>query len=531
LQPTQLQASKSGQNLLTLGFSFCAGGASSCATGNNGNLRSQSIGLPGLNLTQAYGYDNLNRLTGAVENGGTLQNYGYAGAGNRYVSQQGAGLPPLTLETPTGPSWFTSSNRINRWSYDANGNLTQLGVMVRSFTYDAEDRQASAAINGNTSTYTYDGNGLRVSKVVNGQTTVYVYDAFGNLAAEYGAPGASPCGTSTCYVTVDHLGSARMLADNTGSTVRRYDYLPFGEEILAGINGRTAGMGYLASPDAFLEKFTGQARAPETANVNSQAGLDYFGARYFSGSQGRFQSVDPFHAGAVAGDPQTWNAYVYVGNNPLSYTDPDGLGFWSSLLGILGQFFGGSGGLGSPQLGAPVPWGRGPEVWNERAPIGSVSPGGGLNTGGVFGSGNTGPFVFSFLPGTHYAMTKQAARNAGLPDQLAELIARAVVRVDKGTQGTDPAMPHMRIPVEDEAWHMLLEGNMGGGKSAAIRRRRPTFRANLRQVAILHFATGRFDREQPSSKNSPRVFHKRVLLHCCPKRLGYTLGEWVGQRE
>jgi hypothetical protein len=44
------------------------------------------------------------------------------------------------LETPTGPSWFTSSNRINGWSYD--GNLTQLGVMVRSFTYDAEDRSS-----------------------------------------------------------------------------------------------------------------------------------------------------------------------------------------------------------------------------------------------------------------------------------------------------------------------------------------------------------------------------------------------------
>jgi hypothetical protein len=45
-----------------------------------------------------------------------------------------------------------------------------------------------------------------------------------------------------------------MLTDNVGSiTVHRYDYLPFGDEILAGINGRTNGMGYLSTPDTFLE--------------------------------------------------------------------------------------------------------------------------------------------------------------------------------------------------------------------------------------------------------------------------------------
>ena len=31
--------------------------------------------------------------------------------------------------------------------------------------------------------------------------------------------------------------------------------------------------------------------------------------------------MDPDNAGALAGDPQTWNAYAYVGNNPLSYID------------------------------------------------------------------------------------------------------------------------------------------------------------------------------------------------------------------
>jgi hypothetical protein len=52
--------------------------------------------------------------------------------------------------------------------------------------------------------------------------------------------------------------------------------------------------------------------------------LDYFGARYYSGAQGRFLSVDPENASAKEEDPQSWNAYAYTRNNPLKYTDPDG---------------------------------------------------------------------------------------------------------------------------------------------------------------------------------------------------------------
>jgi RHS repeat-associated protein len=229
--------------------------------------------------------------------------------------------------------------------------------MTRSFTYDAENRQVTACINCQpnvpTATYAYDGAGLRVSKVVGSQTTVYVFDAFGYLAAEYSSQSStSPCGTATCYLTFDHLGSTRMLTDTAGSNgtassnVLRYDYLPFGGELLASTNGRTTAMGYSSAADVMNPKFTGKNRDAETF-------LDWYEVRFMSGAQGRFQSPDPGNAGASLGNPQTWNAYSYVGNNPLSYTDPSGQGFSDILAGVVagvGAFLA----TGNPVVGAKV---------------------------------------------------------------------------------------------------------------------------------------------------------------------------------
>jgi RHS repeat-associated protein len=62
---------------------------------------------------------------------------------------------------------------------------------------------------------------------------------------------------------------------------------------------------------------TGKERDQET-------GLDYFGARYYGGALGRFGSPDKPLNDQSASDPQSWNLYGYVRNNPLTYTDADG---------------------------------------------------------------------------------------------------------------------------------------------------------------------------------------------------------------
>jgi len=55
-----------------------------------------------------------------------------------------------------------------------------------------------------------------------------------------------------------------------------------------------------------------------------ETGLDYFGARYYANTQGRFTSPDEPFWDQDKIEPQSWNLYSYVQNNPLGFIDPTG---------------------------------------------------------------------------------------------------------------------------------------------------------------------------------------------------------------
>ena len=167
-------------------------------------------------------------------------------------------------------------------------------------------------------------------------STWNIYGMGGELIAEYPANGATNmpqmeygyrggellieggCDVVRWKVS-DHLGSTRMSVDRTGAlaNVKRTDYLPFGEEIGAGVGIRTAAQGY-SQGDCWKQKFTGYEKDTET-------GLDYAQARYYANVQGRFTGVDGLLGSGEIINPQTWNRYSYSLNNPLLLTDPSGL--------------------------------------------------------------------------------------------------------------------------------------------------------------------------------------------------------------
>ena len=346
-------------------------------TDNNGNVRFAETWIPPENATldqsdtlfeEAYTYDSLNRLTSVAGQRMSVatgwgnwqqqfrQQYTYDRYGNRSIDAAqtwGTGInnKQFTVDTATN-RYGVPGGQTGTMSFDAAGNLTNdtyTGAGARE--YDAENKMTRAwGGNNQWQEYAYNADGQRVRRKIDGQQTWQIYGLDNELLAEYAANGAAstpqkeygyrngqllmvaqspspPTPTSINWLVTDHLGTPRMIVDQTGAlaNIKRHDYLPFGEELFAPAGGRSTGKGYV-SGDGVRQQFTSKERDSET-------GLDYFFARSYSSTQGRFTGVDPdnYQAYQDLAAPQSWNAYSYVNNNPLSRVDPDGRGILTKI--------------------------------------------------------------------------------------------------------------------------------------------------------------------------------------------------------
>jgi RHS repeat-associated protein len=113
----------------------------------------------------------------------------------------------------------------------------------------------------------------------------------------------------TTYYHGDQIGSARMISDAHGTAVWEGTFLPFGYEMNAS-----------SAENRF--KFTGHERDGESG----ESGLDHTWFRQYASKTGRWLTPDPGGLAVVDPlNPQTWNRYAYVNNNPLNAADPWGL--------------------------------------------------------------------------------------------------------------------------------------------------------------------------------------------------------------
>jgi RHS repeat-associated protein len=335
----------------------------------NGNILAHSDSVMG---DWAFQYDTLNRLTvaaPAINAPSTYQKtvgcFSYDSFGNRttdaYVT-----LSDCTTATETAK--YNSVNQVtfvsqgtpvsysapSGFKYDAAGDVTFDGS--NTYAYDGDGRLCAVydGLQGLYTRYVYDAAGRRVAKVgltwlgsgtgISSLSTacatqasnaswtfapsaLFLLDLNGDQVTELTGTGAwkhsnvwagahldatfDSCGLH--FHIADPLGTRRVQANGSGVVEESIQSLPFGDNLVE-VAGSAS-----CTEDATEHHFTGKER-------DSESGNDYFGARYFGSSMGRFMTPDPSGLLAQhAADPQSWNLYAYARNNPLKYLDPDGL--------------------------------------------------------------------------------------------------------------------------------------------------------------------------------------------------------------
>src|SRR3989339_867097 len=316
-----------------------------------------------LKKSATYQYDDLNRLASTtvsyinIPNSNYSQQFTYDAIGN-ILSNSALGTYNYTLANPQQLSSIPNQNFI----YDNAGNL--LTDSQKTLTWDWRSRMTKSQNTGsqNITNYTYDSNNQRLMKQTQEPLDIILAPK-GGVSGLSGGANPPPAQYITIaeehyidqyyerndknndtkdhvfingqkvatinnnnapyYIISDHLNSSSILVDNAGNIAEVSDYRPFGS------SAYTNTITDLKNDYAFTGKET-----------DEESTLQYFGARYMDNNIGRFVSVDPavltfgnakefkdkydrsleFHLS----NPQNLNAYSYVINNPLKYTDPDG---------------------------------------------------------------------------------------------------------------------------------------------------------------------------------------------------------------
>jgi len=254
----------------------------------------------------SFTYDAANQLLSAnVTNSGALANtyaYSYDLAANRLAEQAGPSNYTATynalnqLSTTTAPAGSST----NEW--DGANRLTAVnaGNERAEFAYDGVSRLVGIRqlVNGvevSHRMFAWDGRHIREERDTNGVVTKRFFAQGVQLVTGTNA--------GLYYYTRDHLGSIRELTDVGGNIRARYAYDPFGRKTrLSGDLDADFGFG-------------GMLWATE-ANLY----VTHF--RAYDPNLGRWLSRDPLRGAEARQGP---NLYAYVGNEPVSRSDPSGL--------------------------------------------------------------------------------------------------------------------------------------------------------------------------------------------------------------
>ena len=236
----------------------------------------------------AYLEHSLNRKTEMRDPDLGTWTYGYNQNGNLVFQSGGGG------NLVTGDGYYRE--------YDGNGRLLRVrsgssntSPLLESYTYDHDGQRIRIHRNdsANTTVYTPFREFMQIKNTSGTYDFTYIYDGDTQVARK-NSDG------SIEYDHTDHLGSVGVITNSTAGVVENTIYSPFGEELSGG--------------NVDVKGYTGQFDDEATGQM-------YYGARYYKPGIGMFVQGDPelkFY------DPQFFNRYAYVRNNPYRFIDPTG---------------------------------------------------------------------------------------------------------------------------------------------------------------------------------------------------------------
>ncbi|GGO01697.1 RHS repeat-associated core domain-containing protein [Micromonospora parathelypteridis] len=237
----------------------------------------------------------------------------------RAYTYPAAGQPqPHTLKSMTETT--SAGSKLHEYGYDAAGNTTRRTKVGEDQTlkWDAEGNLESVTdAAGKKTSFLYDVDGSRMLRKEPTATTLYLPGMEIRLdhttkatdgTRYYSLPGGGTIVrkiNGLHYVASDHHGTGQATVDENGAIVHRRT-TPFGEA-----RGTPPSPGQWPTEKGFVN-----------GNQDSTTGLVNIGAREYDPVTGRFISVDPI---IDVNDPQQMHGYAYANNNPISFSDPDGL--------------------------------------------------------------------------------------------------------------------------------------------------------------------------------------------------------------
>jgi len=281
-----------------------------------------SLTLSGVAVYE-YDYDDRGRLVEVIKEGVIVEAYAYDANGNRTLqTSTEVGVDAESAIYTAGDQ--LESRGTTTYTYDANGRLNgkveeaQDGPALTTYLYGSQGQLLQVDTSDKSIEYRHNALGQRVAKLIEGEvverylwqdltTLLAVYDGQNNLKQRFEytvghTPTSFTQGGQRYYIQTDHLGSPRVITDNSGSVVKAIRYDSYGN------------ITDDSNPEFEIPfGFAGGLHDTDT-------GLIRFGYRDYDPETGRWTARDPI--GFDGGDP---NLYGYVLGDPISWVDLQGL--------------------------------------------------------------------------------------------------------------------------------------------------------------------------------------------------------------